>query len=245
MSPEQILQVCHRAGKVGEVSHEEFAAFVIPMVSRKRTDNGWQNVETPYMPVDGKIAMACEDHRRQNARLDFAQPVLIQDTDEKVTMLVTITSSVYGARHGIATSSKNPNDGERASAENQNPYEVAETSAVGRALSFFGYGIFPGSDIASADDMRRARAAAESSSGSSGGSNGNGSRENRQPVSQQQKAKMLELTGHVYQLQGEQSVAKLDELFNEQFRTTAAAGTYAQGQAVLAKLLAALKEKSK
>ncbi len=38
--------------------------------------------------------------------------------------------------------------------EKQNPYEVAETSAVGRALGFAGYGIIEG--IASADEMVKA-----------------------------------------------------------------------------------------
>jgi len=40
------------------------------------------------------------------------------------------------------------------SIEKQSPYEVAETSAVGRALGFAGYGII--SSIASADEMVKA-----------------------------------------------------------------------------------------
>lgn len=41
--------------------------------------------------------------------------------------------------------------------EKENPYEVAETSAVGRALGFAGYGLLEG--IASADEMFRATSA--------------------------------------------------------------------------------------
>lgn len=39
--------------------------------------------------------------------------------------------------------------------EKSNPYEVAETSAVGRALGFAGYGLMD--SIASADEMRKAQ----------------------------------------------------------------------------------------
>ena len=38
--------------------------------------------------------------------------------------------------------------------EKQSPYEVAETSAVGRALGFAGYGLVD--DIATADEMKKA-----------------------------------------------------------------------------------------
>jgi hypothetical protein len=43
--------------------------------------------------------------------------------------------------------------------EKQNPYEVAETSAVGRALGFAGYGVIE--SIASADEVHRATTQAQ------------------------------------------------------------------------------------
>lgn len=54
------------------------------------------------------------------------------------------------------TSAANPNK----AIEKQSPYEVAETSAVGRALGFAGYGIVEG--IASADEMMVAETKNES-----------------------------------------------------------------------------------
>lgn len=65
-----------------------------------------------------------------------------------VVMRATVTfknNQVY-----TGTSSANPNK----AIEKSNPYEVAETSAVGRALGFAGYGIVE--SIASADEMVKA-----------------------------------------------------------------------------------------
>jgi hypothetical protein len=67
---------------------------------------------------------------------------------------VTVTSEVYGTRHGIATSRKKGG----ANAEREFPWEVAETSAIGRALAAMGYGLIPGAGLASAEDMLRASA---------------------------------------------------------------------------------------
>lgn len=151
MTREQLLEFCRRAPNVGAVKHEEFADYVVPLHQRKKVDDEWVTVQVPYMAVDGKLAMANEDHRRQAKRLDFAAPQVLNDNAEQLTLLVTITSEVYGTRHGIATSRRVGG----TEAEREFPWEVAETSAIGRALSAMGYGLFPGSGLASAEDMLR------------------------------------------------------------------------------------------
>ena len=103
------------------------------------------------MTVDGKLAMANQDHLRQGKRLDFGFPQILVDNEDQLTLMVTITSEVYGTRHGIATSRRIGG----TAAEREFPWEVAETSAIGRALSAMGYGLFPGSGLASAEDMLR------------------------------------------------------------------------------------------
>jgi len=65
--------------------------------------------------------------------------------------MVGIVSSIYGTRYGIATSWKKGG----APIEGQHPWEVAETSAVGRALGMFGYGVLPGTGLTHAEDMQR------------------------------------------------------------------------------------------
>jgi len=67
----------------------------------------------------------------------FSNPVVIK---------ATITTD-RGTFSGISGADNNK------SIEKQNPWEVAETSAVGRALAFAGYA---GSEIASADEMQKA-----------------------------------------------------------------------------------------
>ena len=112
---------------------------------------------TPYMSVDGRLAMANADHRGQGKRMAFENPVILVDNDEQLTLMVTVDSEIYGRRHGIATSRK----ADAAPLEMQHPWEIAETSAMGRALAAMGYGLLPGSGLASAEDMLRQENAAE------------------------------------------------------------------------------------
>jgi hypothetical protein len=153
MTREEILDVCSRAHAVGSVKHSDFADYVVALESRRKIGEQWQTVECAYMSVDGKIAMANEDHRRQGKRLDFAEPKVMADNGEQLTLQVSITSEIYGLRHGIATSRKKGS----APTEREFPWEVAETSAIGRALAAMGYGLLPGAGLASADDILRSQ----------------------------------------------------------------------------------------
>lgn len=152
MTREQILQIVRATPNFGKVAHEEFADYVLALSKRVKTDEGWQTTEHPYMTVDGKLAMANQDHARLAKRLDFSAPQILVDNEDQLTLMVTVSSEMYGTRHGIATSRRIGG----SEIERLFPWEVAETSAIGRALSAMGYGLFPGSGLASADDMLRA-----------------------------------------------------------------------------------------
>lgn len=92
-----------------------------------------------YVTVDERVKEAGEDFLALNTEVLQHTPVVV--------IKATITTT-KGTFTGISYANINK------SIEKQSPYEVAETSAVGRALGFAGYGIVEG--IASADEMVKA-----------------------------------------------------------------------------------------
>lgn len=75
---------------------------------------------------------------------------VVRDTDTSISIKATVTCKA-GTFSGHATSRY-----EAGGIEGQSPLEVAETSAIGRALGFAGYGVVEG--IASADEVVVAQA---------------------------------------------------------------------------------------
>jgi len=174
MTREELLALCNKARAVGSVKHADFIDYV-----RRKVNGEWQTTEHAYMTIDGKLAMANQDHRQQNKRLDFGEPKVLVDSSEQLTLQVTVTSEIYGIRHGIATSRKKTG----TNAEKDWPWQVAETSATGRALATtlapparagVGYGLLPGIGLASADTERMLRAAESNSQSEEKSTNHNG-----------------------------------------------------------------------
>lgn len=96
-----------------------------------------------YMTVAGRLEMA---HKASKKSLSIVTELLpIQD---QVVVKATVTTD-KGVFTGI--SAANP----AKQIERTSPYEVAETSAVGRALGFAGFGT--DSSIATADEMVKAQ----------------------------------------------------------------------------------------
>lgn len=260
MSRENALVLARKAGDVGKVAHEEFADYIVMLESQKKTSDGWQPVEHAYMAVDGKLAMANEDHRRQGKRLDFGEPKVLLDNDEQLTLLVTVTSEIYGTRHGIATSRKQ--NGPRA--EREFPWEVAETSAIGRALTAMGYGLFPGAGLASAEDMLRAGIGKPSNGGSDEGNGGNetgyssgnaADKEGRSdprgsgepgdrivrrtaPMSNNQRNKLIELYTERFGGTEAEALQGLDAVFESAFKHPMGEATLAEASKIISQMIA-------
>ncbi len=87
-------------------------------------------------------------HEARNGAEVQITTTITEDTPEQVVVRATVRCAA-GTFTGHAHSMKNA-----GSVEGQAPLEVAETSAVGRALGFAGYGSAEG--IASADEMQAA-----------------------------------------------------------------------------------------
>ncbi len=241
MTREELLEVCRRAPAVGQVKHEEFVDYVIVLERRRQVDGHWVTEPAAYMSVDGKLAMANEDHRRQGKKLDFEDPVVLVDTDENLTLMVTVVSEVYGRRHGIATSRRVGG----SPIERDFAWEAAETSAVGRALSAMGYGLLPGAGLASAEDMIRAQERPEEREPAAPARLAPVRRiEERLPVrrvsrvSRYQRQKLIEMYAELHGVDATAAAEGVEEMFQDAFGKSVDAATYEEGAQITARLLA-------
>ncbi|MDQ4077212.1 MAG: hypothetical protein M3220_13310 [Chloroflexota bacterium] len=246
MTREELIELCKKAPDIGAVAHEEFVDYISVLDQVRRVNGQWEKTDAAYMSVDGKIAMANEDHRRQGKQLNFEDPVILVEDDQQLTLLVAVVSEVYGRRHGIATSRKVGG----SPYETAHPWEVAETSAVGRALSIMGYGVLPGSGLASADDVSRAREAENGNQQESQQESqqieleprrfqpprSNGApRRGQRSVSAFQRQKIEELFAELYP--GEDVAAGVDALFQREVGYPVEQATYDEGRQITAYLL--------
>ena len=93
-----------------------------------------------YVTVDGRVKAAHEACKK----ISISTEVL--PIPDKVVVKATVVTE-KGTFTGISAAN------EAKMIEKQSPYEVAETSAVGRALGFAGYGVING--IATADEIAK------------------------------------------------------------------------------------------
>jgi len=105
-------------------------------------------VETEYTTVHERVAAL---HDQRNGTSLVIETGIADETDKHITCWARVTTPA-GTFSGHARSSKTASH-----IEGESPLEVAETSAVGRALGFAGFGIAEG--IASADEVKAAKRA--------------------------------------------------------------------------------------
>jgi hypothetical protein len=107
------------------------------------TNNGIVNIHgREYMTVARRVELAHEA-----SSLDGIETEILSHDPIVVRARVIVNGKVFTGMSAVAVDSTK-------TIERENPYEVAETSAVGRALGFAGYGLIE--SVASADEMVRA-----------------------------------------------------------------------------------------
>lgn len=250
MTREEMLELARRTPDVGSSKHVDFVDYLVPVQATRQINGEWTTTESAYMTVVGKIAMANQDHRAQGKRLNFEDPVVLVDNDEQLTLMVVIDSDIYGRRHGIATSRRL--DG--SNVEREFPWEVAETSALGRALTSMGYGALAGAGLASAEDMQRATEAetppaaerqiaepgvakfVHNGATRTGTAPVGGRRVSR--VSRYQHDKLIELYRDVYGADAESAEIGVDAMFQQAFDHGLDDASYNEGAQITARLLA-------
>ncbi|WP_066298121.1 hypothetical protein [Bacillus sp. FJAT-29937] len=106
-------------------------------------------INKPYITVDGRIKMARDEHKEANKRLDIHQPQIFE-AGGKTLMSVSVESEMFGKATGTIEIGLENNRGVDA----YNPFANAQTSAIGRALGFLGYGLIGTGTVATADEMK-------------------------------------------------------------------------------------------
>jgi hypothetical protein len=154
---EQSERACQAAVEETPQAYRGFLAF-LPRNKKAggtRANPVYAAVREPYMGVDGRIKMAMDDHRAAGASLVIQTAFETEPQSGQLLCRAVVTSALLGSATGHARVFLNG-----SGVDATNPLENAETSAVGRALGFLGYGLY-GTGIASAEEVLRAVAAQE------------------------------------------------------------------------------------
>lgn len=111
-------------------------------VSKEKT---YLSQQIPYMTVDGRIAMAVDEALKKGTQVEIGTPEF-REVCQKLICDVKVKTA-----RGIATGTSKVGIG-GGGVDFSNPFENAQTSAIGRALGFQGYGLI-GTGIASAEEV--------------------------------------------------------------------------------------------
>ena len=146
---ERAERACQAAVEGTPTAYRGFLTF-IPQhrrVAGTKSNPVFAAIRLPYMSVDGRVKMAHDEHREQSASLVIQTEFESEPVSGQLLCRATVTSGILGT--SIAHARVFLNGG---GVDATNPLENAETSAVGRALGFLGYGLY-GTGIASAEEV--------------------------------------------------------------------------------------------
>jgi len=100
----------------------------------------------PYTAVDGRVQMAVDEAVENREQIDVGEPKF-EIVSEQVLCTIKVTTA-RGVSYGTAKVGIGGNG-----VDAQNPFENAQTSALGRGLAMQGYGLI-GTGLTSAEEMK-------------------------------------------------------------------------------------------
>lgn len=115
----------------------------------------YATIRLPYLGVDGRLQMAHDEHRAHGELLTIHTEFVREPDSGQLLCRALVTSPLRGTATAHARVFVHG-----SGVDASNPCENGETSAVGRALGFLGYGLY-GTGIASAEEVLQAQAARE------------------------------------------------------------------------------------
>ncbi|MEC2074188.1 hypothetical protein [Alkalihalophilus marmarensis] len=121
-------------GAANELSKDEIDAGIM-----LQDGKAYCSVSKPYMMVDGRVKWARDEHKQNEKKLFIHPPAISEDG---TFLTVHVESEWLGSSSGSSTIPVG-NQGFAATSA----IEMAQTSALGRALGFLGYGLIGGGFI--------------------------------------------------------------------------------------------------
>ncbi len=145
----------------------QYHSFIVLVEQRKKVGGPdsnpiWAEIRLPYLTVDGRVRMAIAEHEEAGKQLHIETAFVMDQTTGQPLARAAVRSELRGTAVAHARIFLNGGGANRS-----NPVETGETSAIGRALGFLGYGCF-GTGVASADDVLRAARLAGAAAGAGG-----------------------------------------------------------------------------
>ena len=154
--------------KQAEYEGTQFEPYIV-FIKRWDKDAGVHRFN-PYMTVDGRILECRDDNEKKYSIFTYINTgeedtviSVLRVKEERTGGVLMVPArsclAILIRDSGITTGTASI--GSAGMVDKTNPIENAETSAVGRALAFAGYGIIPGAGIASAEEVTGAMAREE------------------------------------------------------------------------------------
>lgn len=127
-------------------------------------DSTYVTIVKPYLTVDGRVQIARDEHKELGKKLDILAP-RITSYNEKTVMTIEVVSEIYGTATGMIEL------GSDGAVDKSNPFANAQTSAIGRALGFLGYGLVGTGTLNESENLPNGRKKETRNSSSTGSKN--------------------------------------------------------------------------